>query len=195
MRHVFTRNGLFWTELSIFAHALIMRWRFNQHARSQVGNGINLPGKICRNVLLESVSRHEWQIQHGQFDDECVFTEKEPYGSIPTSTYLLDDIFIIRLEQIVFGQAFEFAKPLARIRWGPRRSWDPIMEVGWHIRNAAFHDNVFNVTSDNINGTPSWRSLNITAALNGKPVFGHSSGIIGIGDIPLLLSDIKYKLS
>jgi hypothetical protein len=194
MTHVFHRGELFWTEASILAQAIVSRWMLNQNAQAQYINGVDLPGKVCGNVRLENGGRHLHMVQCGQFNEDCSFTEVAPSGGRFASPSLLDDIFLIRLEQIVFGHAFEEAKVLARRKWGAYRNWPLLLQVGYHLRNGAFHGNSFFFKDDRIMGSPSWRSLNITLGLAGQPVFGQSHGVIGLGDVPVLLSEIRNEL-
>jgi len=195
MKHTFKKRDLFWSEASVLVQAAVSRWRLNSHARNYLIHNAELWGKVCHCVRLENTSRHEWMVQNGQFNDTCSFEECDPSGDRKDAGYLYDDIFIIRLEQIIFGHAFEIAKARAKEKWPDKKRWPEILEVGRHLRNGAFHNNKFIFKAKEPRGNPSWRSLHITKDLEGQSVFGHAHGVISLGDVPVLMADMMKELS
>ena len=99
----------------------------------------------------------------------------------------------MNLSQIIFGHAFEKLRKEAQLKWGGRKNWPNIFQVGYHIRNGCFHGNKFDFTVP-ILGTPSWRGLTITNLLQGNDVMGLHNGVLYFGDIPILLSELQTEL-
>lgn len=192
-KYTFQRSDLFWSDVSVLAQAVVSRWKLNQHARSQLINDIELPGVVCQSVRLENTSRHEYTLTHGQFADQCVFVETPSRRGRPEPGFLLSDEFLLRLQQIVLGHAFQSVRCSIESRFGQDpNAWPPIFNVARHLRNGAFHDNKFDIrnTTD-----VTWRTLHITRDLDGCVAFGNATGKIGLGDIPLILADMKEELS
>lgn len=190
MKHIFQEGDLLWSEVSILAQAIISRWKLNVHARGQLSRDLELLGRVCPCVKLENTFRHDWMIQNGQFNDSCVFEECAASVSMPDVRYLYDDLFVVRIEQIVFGHAYQIAQAHAK-NIGKTSAF---LDVARHLRNGAFHNNKFFFKRGEPRGIPTWRTLQITKSLEGQTVFGHADGVISLGDVPVLMSDIMNEL-
>ena len=195
MKYAFRKGDLFWPDISVLVQVIVGRWMLNTHTRSQLIGGAEFPGKVCSWIKLESTSRHEAMLQQGQFNDTCCFADCTPSGDRPDPRYFCDDDFVIRLQQIVFGHAFEKAKARAQQKWPKQEDWPPILDVARHLRNAAFHDNRFFFKSKEPRGAPTWRTLQITKALAGQIAFGNACGTIGLGDVPVFLAEMMRELA
>lgn len=189
----FKQGDVFWDVVSVYTQAVTSRWRINRHAsvmRALQGKDLALPGVSCSCTLINPC-RHEYAAQNGYFDDSCVFAEAGPSPVRPEIQFLFNDRFLLLQQQICFGHAFELAKALLHPK--PRNEWPTVFEVAFHLRNGAFHGNRFRIDS-RINPPAAWRTLSITKELNGKPAFGNADGVIGLGDIPILLADMRDAL-
>lgn len=72
---------------------------------------------------------------------------------------------------------------------------DPVWKFLYHCRNAAAHKGYYNFLHGEPKQLAKWRSLEITKALQGNPLFPDPprEGFLGVGDVLYLLSDIEKE--
>lgn len=185
-----------WPEMSVFVEGILSRWWADDFAK-QFSDDLEISGVQCHCLVLHDALLHlnnirtlTAHLKGYKPSEHYKFSEKPSEATSSLYRVAYDDIFFRSLQQIVFGHAFEKLRELAVVRYGHRRTWPPIFEVGYHIRNGSFHGNRFRFTQP-IAGTPRWRGLTVTPALEGTVVMGRSDGVMGLADIPLLLSELQ----
>ena len=105
------------------------------------------------------------------------------------------------ITQVCIGSAYERVKDKITACYGSDPwKWPRELEYFRHVRNGCFHGNTFNLrrrgkraTAINPLQPPSWRTsvLIDDLSVQGKPVWG---GVLGAGDVPVLLGDIATRL-
>ena len=173
-----------WDEMALLVEYCALRWFLGNEFTKLLGKtqiyGIRVP---C--VVLHEAGR---LLHCGVDGKEIKFTEVIPETLQPAvlRANFHNLTSCIRVQQIVFGHAFEKIRVMAQKKYGPRRSWPSLLEFAYHIRNGSFHGNRFNFTK-RIFGLPAWRGVVIDASLQGALVMG---SVLGFGDLPILLHEL-----
>lgn len=105
------------------------------------------------------------------------------------------------ISQVCIGSAYERVISAIKAHYsGDPWKWPREVEYFHHVRNGCFHDNVFTLyprgkrtTTIDPSRPPRWRTSLLVddASVGGQAVFG---GVLGSGDVPVLIGDIAARL-
>ena len=77
---------------------------------------------------------------------------------------------------------------------GHPREWPELLRFAWLIRNAIAHGDRFTI-NDQTFPTTVWKSVSVSPAMSGKQWFDLDAGLLGGGDLILLMEELRTTLT
>ncbi|MDD4871299.1 MAG: hypothetical protein PHR77_12130 [Kiritimatiellae bacterium] len=191
MKYKFNDKRKLWPEICTLLEAIVTK-------RYILGYGLVtdvLRGRYCCLKIINGSHIFRIISKNNQKLVDCIF-EEQPIPSKPSFSPSYDNEYFQRLQQIVFGHAFERLLPEIKEKWPSinRPYWNrekapaPI-DFCFHIRNGCFHGNKFNIMSE-VHGK-TWREATIDKDINGQKVMGLNDGFLGLADVIVLMYDFE----
>ena len=188
-KFTFYQSNRFWPEIILLLEAVVLKW--NSLSPQLLADEWKFYGNYCKCLETEN-SSHLYGLLMRQ--NLSVLSLEERDIPTPKTDDKHDNEFFQKMQQVVFGHAFERALPQIEAKWGSakqqRGNWPGLLDFCFHIRNGVFHGNQFNITGSIYQDT-LWSGARIRKKYNGEHVMGLNIGFLGLADVIALLYDLE----
>lgn len=191
MKYIFQPPNTVWPEIILLLEAVVLKW--SVPIQQQLADDWKFYGNYCKCLVAENTG-HLHCLTMGREPCICIFEERDQPPAPKDEQS--DNEFFRKMQQVVFGHAFERLKSDINVKWDKlqrekyRSNWPGEVDFCYHIRNGVFHGNKFKITGT-IHRDTQWRGAVISEVLNGKQVMGLNNGFLGLADVIALLYDLE----